>query len=212
MRSSAAEGHASVTLGFEAGIDPKVALDDVRDAVDVAKSDLPGGADDPVIREVNTALFPILTVAISGTVPERTLVALADEMKTRIEALPGVLEVDIGGKRGELLEVLVDPTVLDGYGLSFEALLDQIQRNNRLVAAGAIDTGAGRLTLKVPGVIESLADISSIPVKVEDGAIVTVGDIALVRRTFRDPTGFARIDGAPAIALEIKKRVGANII
>jgi multidrug efflux pump len=212
LRASAAEGYANVTLEFEAGIDPKIALDDVRDAVDVAKGDLPSGAEDPVIREVNTALFPILTVAISGPVPERTLVALADEMKTRIEALPGVLEVDIGGKRDEMLEVLVDPTAFDSYGLSFEALLDQIQRNNRLVAAGTIDTGAGRLTLKVPGVIESLDDVSSIPVKVEDGAIVTVGDIALVRRTFRDPGGFARIDGEPAIALEIKKRVGANII
>jgi multidrug efflux pump len=184
----------------------------VRDAVDAAEPDLPAGAEDPVIREINTALFPILSVMISGPVPERTLIALANDMKNRIEGLSGVLEVDIGGDREEVLEVLVDPATLEGYSISFESLLNQIQRNNRLVAAGAIDTGAGRLSIKVPGVIEEMDDVMSIPVKYEDGALVTLGDVALVRRTYRDPAGFARINGEPALALEVKKRIGANII
>jgi multidrug efflux pump len=212
MTATASEGYANVSLEFEAGADADDALDDVRDAVDVAKPDLPSGAEDPVIREINTALFPILSVMISGPVPERTLIALANEMKNRIEGLAGVLEVDIGGDREEVLEVLVDPAALEGYSISFESLLNQIQRNNRLVAAGAIDTGAGRVSIKVPGVIEDVDDVMSIPVKVEDGALVTLGDIALVRRTYRDPSGFARINGEPALALEVKKRVGANII
>jgi multidrug efflux pump len=212
MTATASEGYANLTLEFEAGADADEALDDVRDAVDAAKPDLPSGAEDPVIREINTALFPILSVMISGPVPERTLVALSNNMKDRIEALSGVLEVDIGGDRDEVLEVLVDPAALEGYNVSFESLLNQIQRNNRLVAAGAIDTGAGRLSIKVPGVIENIDDVMSIPVKVDDNALVTLGDIALVRRTYRDPTGFARINGEPALALEVKKRVGANII
>jgi multidrug efflux pump len=212
MRGTAAEGYANLILEFEAGGDAAKALSDVRDAVDTAKRDLPGGAGEPVVREMNTALFPILTVMISGPVPERALIAMADAMKDRIEGLPGVLEVDVGGRRDEMVEVLIDPVALDAYNLSFEQLLNQIQRNNRLVAAGAIDTGAGRLTLKVPGVIETLEDVHSIPVKVERGAVVTLGDIALVRSTFHDPDGFARINGEPAIGLEVKKRGGANII
>ncbi len=212
IRSTAADGYVNLILEFEAGGDSKQALDDVKDAVDLAKSDLPGGANEPVVREMNTALFPVLTVMISGPVPERALIAMADEIKTRIEALPGVLEVDLGGKRDEMVEVLIDPVALESYNISFEEILGQIQRNNRLVAAGAIDTGAGRLTLKVPGVIETLEDVHAIPVKVENGAVVTLGDIALVRSTFQDPEGFARINGEPAIALEVTKRVGANII
>jgi multidrug efflux pump len=212
IKSTAAEGYANVTLEFDAGFDPEKALDDVREAVDRAKPKLPSGAEEPFVGEINTALFPILTVVISGPVPERTLVAMANAIQDRIEALPGVLEVDIGGEREEVLEALIDPLALESYDISFESLLNQIQRNNRLVAAGAIDTGAGRLTLKVPGVIEDIEDVMAIPVKIENGAVVTVADIALVRRTFRDPTGFARINGQPALSLEVKKRVGANII
>ncbi len=62
--------------------------------------------------EVNTALFPILTAVLSGPVPERTLVGLGNDLQDRLEAIPGVLEVDIGGEREAMLEVLVDPTML----------------------------------------------------------------------------------------------------
>jgi multidrug efflux pump len=65
--------------------------------------------------------------------------------------------------------VLVDPAALEGYSISFEALLNQIQRNNRLVAAGAIDTGAGRLSIKVPGVIEEMDDVMSLPSSTRTG-------------------------------------------
>ena len=70
-----------------------------------------------------------------------------------------MLEVDIGGERTQLLEVLIDPTVFETYNISFNELISQISRNNRLIAAGAIETGAGRLVLKVPGLIEDVADV-----------------------------------------------------
>ncbi len=212
MTATAAEGYAAVTLEFDPGFDSDEALDEVRQAVDDARPELPSGAEEPVVTEVNTSLFPILTVMLSGPVPERTLVSLANGLQDDLEGVPGVLEVEIGGDRDEMLEVLIDPTALESYGISYEALLNQVQRNNRLVAAGSIDTGAGRLTLKVPGVIETLEDVRNLPVKVTDQAVVTLGDVALIRRTFEDPTGFARIAGQPAVSLEVKKRVGANII
>ncbi len=212
MNATASEGHASVMLEFAAGFDADAALDDVREAVDRAKVELPQEAEEPVVQEVNTALFPILTAVLSGPVPERTLVSLGDTLQDRLEAIPGVLEVDIGGEREALLEVLVNPTMLETYGISFETLLSQVGRNNRLVAAGAIDTGAGRLVLKVPGTIEDVNDVLELPIKVDGSTVVTFKDVASVRRTFRDPQGFARINGQPSIALEIKKRSGANII
>jgi multidrug efflux pump len=137
---------------------------------------------------------------------------LANQMQEEIEGLNGVLEVDIGGQRFEFLEVLIDPTVFQTYNLSFDELIGQIQRNNRLIAAGAIETGVGRIVLKVPGLIEDLEDVMAMPVKVRGDAVVTFGDVATIRRTFEDPTSFARIDGQPALALEITKRSGANII
>ena len=212
MEAFASEGRATLVLEFEAGFDADEALVDVREAADAAESELPDDAYPITVTEVNTALFPIITVVLSGPVPERTLNALAEDLSAAIEADPGVLEVDIGGERDEFLEVLIDPTVFETYNLSFDELIGQLQRNNLLVAAGAIETGAGRIVLKVPGLITSLEDVLDIPIKVRDEAVVTFEDVATVRRAFEDPTGYARIDGQPALALEVTKRSGANII
>ena len=210
--ASAGEGYASVTMEFEPGFDSDAALADVREAVDSARADLPEDATEPSVNEVNTALFPILTVIASGPVPERTLNGLVDDLQDRIEGAPGVLEVDVGGSRTELLEVLIDPTVFETYDISFDELIGSITRNNLLIAAGAIESDAGRLVLKVPGLIEDMGDVMELPIKVRGDTVVTFADVATVRRTYEDPTSFARIDGQPALALEVKKRAGANII
>ncbi|HCP80126.1 MAG TPA: MFS transporter [Octadecabacter sp.] len=212
MNSDATEGFASIQLEFSAGGDTAEALDKVREAADRAQNDLPSDAHEITITEINTALFPIITATLSGPVPERTLNNLAENLQEEIEGLPGVLEVSIGGQRFEFLEVLIDPTVFQTYNLSFEELIGQIQRNNMLIAAGAIETGAGRIVLKVPGLIEGLEDVMTMPVKVRGNAVVTFGDVATIRRTFEDPSSFARINGQPALALEVTKRSGANII
>ncbi|QJQ99915.1 efflux RND transporter permease subunit [Halomonas sp. PGE1] len=212
MTSQASEGHAAVTLEFDAGFDPDQALSDVREKVDIARAELPAEADEPRVMEVNVGLFPVLSIGLSGQLEERQRLAVARRLKEEIEGIGEVLEVDIGGDREELLEIVVDPLVLDSYGVDFDTLFNLVSRNNRLVAAGSLDTGAGRLALKVPGVIESLEDVMGMPVKVEGDRVVTFGDVAWIRPTFKDPDGFARIDDQPALVLEISKRAGANII
>ena len=212
LRSYASEGSGSITLEFDAGVDIDEALTEVREKVDQTKSKLPSSTDEPVVEEVNFALFPVLVVTLSGEVPERALLTVARDLERRIEELPSVLEVDIAGEREELLEVLIDPMLVESYGLQLEQLLQLVSRNNQLVAAGALDTGDGRFAVKVPGVFEDAGDVLNLPVKIADDRVVRLKDVATVRRTFKDPKGFARIDGSPALALEVKKRIGANIV
>ncbi|WP_275975285.1 efflux RND transporter permease subunit [Alkalimarinus coralli] len=212
MRSSAGESHASVTLEFDAGFDSQSALDDVREKVDRAKVNLPTDTEEPEVNEVNVALFPVLSMSLSGSIQERNLLRIARDLRDDIEALPGVLEVDIGGDREEVLEIIVDPLVLETYNIDFESVLNIVNRNNQLVAAGAIDSGHGRQVMKVSGVIESLDDILSLPIKVVGDTVVSFRDVATVRRAFKDPQSFARVNGEPAISLDVKKRVGSNII
>jgi multidrug efflux pump len=212
MRATAAEGYAAVQLEFTAGFNSEEALDDVREAVDRARPELPSGADEPEIREINVALFPILSVILSGPVPERSLNRLAEALQDRIEALPGVLEVETAGKREQMLEVLLDPSALASYNVSLGDLLQRVQRNNTLITAGAIDTGTGRIALKVPGIIENLKDVGGIPIQIDGERVVRLSQVAVIRRTFQDPTGYARLGGEPALALEVKKRIGANLI
>ena len=212
MRSTAYQGGANVVLEFDAGFNVDTALADVREKVDAGKTELPDTADEPSVNEVNFSLFPVLVITLSGPAPERTLLRLARDLKDKIEALPPVLQAEIAGDREEVLEVIIDPTTLESYGLDATALIEFIARSNRLVAAGSLDNGNGRFAVKVPGLFESYEDILNMPVKVEGDSVVTFRDIAELRRTFKDPTGFARIDGQPAIALEVSKRTGENII
>lgn len=212
MRSTASEGHASVMLEFDAGFDPDKALQDVREKVDTARTKLPSEADEPSVNEINVSLFPVLSVGLSGPLSERELITIARRLQDEIEAIPEVLEVEIGGDREDLLEIVADPQVLESYGLDFDQLASLVSRNNQLVAAGSLDTGNGRMALKVPGVIENIEDVMAMPVKVDDDTVVTFGDVAILQRTFKDPTGFARINGEPAVVLEVSKRSGANIL
>lgn len=212
MTSTSSEGHASVMLEFDAGFNAEQALADVRVKVDAARAKLPSEADEPTVNEINVALFPVLSIGLSGPISENQLVYIARQLQENIEAIPEVLEVDIGGDREDLLEIVVDPQVLEGYGLDYQQLFRLVSNNNRLVAAGSLDTGAGRLAMKVPGIIEDLDDVLSMPIKVDGDTVITFGDVATISRSFKDPLGFARINGQPAVVLEVKKRSGANII
>jgi multidrug efflux pump len=212
MRSTASEGHASVMLEFDAGFDPDTALQDVRENVDTARSKLPQEADEPRVNEINVSLFPVLSIGLSGPLSERELVTIARRLQDAIEGIPEVLEVEIGGDREDLLEVVVDPQVLESYGVDYNTLGQLVARNNQLVAAGSLDTGAGRMTMKVPGVIETIEDVMAMPIKVDGDTVITFSDVAMLERTFKDPLGFARINGEPALVLEVSKRTGANII
>ncbi|PIP59141.1 MAG: MFS transporter [Verrucomicrobia bacterium CG_4_10_14_3_um_filter_43_23] len=212
MTATANQGQASVVLEFEAGFDKAKALQDVRERVDIAKPDLPSETDEPTVNEVNFSLFPVLVVSLSGDVPERTLLNLAKKLRDAIETIPEILEVDIAGEREEALEIIIDPASFEMYDLKFEELNPLFQSNNKLVAAGNLDVGAGRIPIKVPGLFETAEDIFNVPIKVVGDNVIRLRDIATLRKSYKDRTGFARSWGKPAIALEIKKRAGENAI
>ncbi|MCA1940900.1 MAG: efflux RND transporter permease subunit [Caenispirillum bisanense] len=212
MRSTAFEGGANVLLEFEAGFDADQALDDVRQQVDKAKAELPDDTDEPIVSEVNFSLFPVLVIALSGDVPERTLLAVANDLEDEIEGLPQVLEANVGGDREEQGQVIIDPTLVEAYNLSANDFVTFFSGNNTLVAAGNLDTGAGRFAVKVPGLIETVPEVMNLPIKVQGNAIVSLGDIGDGRRAFEDPEGFARVNGQPGLTVEVVKRTGENII
>lgn len=213
MVSSAAEGRASITLEFEPDVDVSIALQEVRERVDLAQAKLPQDAEEPLVDEFKFSRFnPMLVMTLGGEVPERTLLAIIVDLKDRLESLAGVLEATVVGAREEVLEVVVDPLAMESYGLSPTDILGFVERNNRLVAAGALQGEQGRFAIKVPGVIESPTDILTLPIKVEGERVVHFEDIASVRRTFKDPESFARLNGSPSLAIEVVQRSDTNML
>jgi multidrug efflux pump len=168
--------------------------------------------DEPTVNEVNISEFPVLVVTLSGHVPERVLTAAAKELRDRIEEVPGVLEGTIQGSRDELVEAIIDPVKLSSYGLRLEQMIQGIGASNSLVAAGAIEGSEGKYAIKVPALIETPEDVANLPVVAGPNAVVRVRDLATVRSTFKDAETITRLDGKPAIAIEVKKRIGANVV
>jgi multidrug efflux pump len=212
MTGQAGEGFATMILEFRPGFDQQTALQSVRDETDNASADLPDGADQPTVREIDMSIFPIITVALSGGVPERELIGMARGLQTRLEGISGVLEASLSGDRDDLLEIVIDPLAMQSYGISSREIAQAVRANNQLVAAGAFDTGAGRIGVSIPGTVQSIGDVLAMPVQVDGQTVVRVQDVAQVRQTYRDPMSFARIDGQPTIALDISKTAGANVI
>ncbi len=212
LTAIASEGHAGIILEFNIETDKDKVLADIRDKVDQAKAELPSEADEPTITETNFALQPTIIVTLSGDVPERTLTNLARRLKDEIEAISTVREASLSGNREELLEVVLDLMKLESYDITQDELITALTQNNQLVAAGFIDDGNGRFNVKVPGLVETAQDVFQIPIKQSGEGVVTLGEVTEIRRTFKDPSTFTRVNGQPAIAIQVTKRIGTNII
>lgn len=212
MTSTAYQGGGNVLMEFQAGANLDKALDDVRNKVAQARPELPQGADEPTVNEVNISEFPVLVITLAGDVPEKVLTKAGRELRDRIKELPGVLDADLKGVRDDLVEVVVDPTKLPGYGLRPDVLLQGFLAGNQLVAAGALEGSQGRYAIKVPSLLETAEDVANLPLIATDTATVRVRDVATIRPTYKDPETVTRLDGAPAVAIEVSKRTGANLI
>lgn len=212
INSFASENAATVMVEFDADFDLDQALLDTREAVNRAKVEFPTDAEEPIVQEQSTSDFPILQINLIGDVPERMLYNIALDLRDAIEAQDGILSADMTGQREELMEAIIDPKILETYQLSAEQIINSIARNNRLIPAGSLDNGEGRFSVKVPSLIEDPRDVLNIPLKTSGDTVITIGDVAQVRRTFKDRTSYARIDGRATISLQIVKRANYNVL
>lgn len=208
----ASENAGTVMVEFDADFDLDQALLDTREAVNRAKVEFPTDAEEPIVQEQSTSDFPIIQINLIGDVPERMLYNLALDLRDQIETQEGILSADMMGQREELMEAVIDPTVLETYNLSTDQIINSIVRNNRLIPAGSLDNGEGRFSVKVPSIIEDPSDVLSIPIKTDGDTVITIGDVAQVRRTFKDRSSYARVDGRNTISLQIVKRANYNVL
>jgi multidrug efflux pump len=213
IRSTSSTGYAAVVIEFDQDVDLDDALYDVRVKVDEARSQLPLDAREPFIREFTTSDNPVLTISVaSETLPQRVLVNLTQDLQDLIETHPNVLEAELNGVPEDLIEAIVDKSKLESYGISMNQLYQAVSNNNRVIPAGFQDTGSGRFAVNVPSVFSSLEDIETLPIKVSGNSVVTLKDVADVSLTFKDRGGYSRINGKQSLSIDVKKRLGTNII
>lgn len=213
INARALENYAQIVIEFHGDIKIDNALNDVRAAMSRAQADFPENTKEPVIKELSSDLFPVVAIGlVSEGASERELYAFAQKLKRKVEAIPDVLTVNVKGAREEVLEVIVDSAVLQSYNIHSNEFINAVKYNNLLIPAGEIDTGKGRFSVKLPGLIETYKDLMELPIKSTPDTVIRLGDIAEVKRSFKDADNITLINGRPTIALEVSKRGGSNMI
>ena len=205
-----AQSHSFVRIKYDVDYDIDQAVLDVERAVSEVRNQLPPEAEDPRVMEFADNDQPILVYSIYGFANLRSGFLIAKDMQERLEKIPGILEIEIDGVPEELLEVVVSRPKLETLGVGLLEIGNAVRSNNVLIPAGFQDTGSGKFAVEIPSVFESRDDVYNLPIKASGSKVVTLGDVADIKRTFKDPTSFSRVNGFDAITLKIQKRVGFN--
>jgi len=212
IRSSSAEGLSMISIEFSPEVPSEVALQRVRDRVDKAKGELPADAEDPVLKEINLAEFPIMLVSISGDVSPFQLKEIADNLQDVLEAVPGVLKVDISGALEREIRLEFNPDRLASYNLTIPEILLLIPSENVNISAGGMETQGTKFNVRIPAEFVSPGEVDHLLLTVRNGKPIYLADVAAVRDTFKDRSTFSRLDGSDNVTLSVQKRVGANAV
>jgi multidrug efflux pump subunit AcrB len=212
ITSSSAEGMSLISVEFAPDVPSEVALQRVRDRVDLAKGELPQDAEEPIIKEINFAELPIMLISVSGDVSPVQLKAIADQVQDALEATPGVLKVEMAGDLEREIRLEFNPDRLAQYNLTIPEILALIPSDNVNITPGGLETRCTNFTLPIPAEIVTPEEVDHLMLTVRDGKPIYLADVASVRYTFKDRTSFSRLDGADTITLSISKRVGANAV
>jgi len=212
IRSSSAEGLSMIDAEFTPDVPSDVALQRVRDRVDIAKGELPVDSEEPVIKEINLAEFPIMLISISGDVSPVQLKEIADTLQDTLEALPGVLKVDVLGALEPEIRLEFDPDRLASYNLMIPEILALIPSENVNISAGGLETEGTKFNVRVPGELVTAEEVDHLLLTVRDGKPIYLSDVATVRAAFKDRTSYSRLNKASSVTLSVQKRVGANVV
>ncbi|MDH7515521.1 MAG: efflux RND transporter permease subunit [Bacteroidota bacterium] len=212
ITSNSGEGLATIFVEFNTGVDIDEAVRRVRDKVNSSRTKLPADIREPIVREINFSEFPIMYIAVGGTVGLPRLKNVAEHIKDQVETIPGVLSVDMSGALEPEIQVNCDVNRMKGYQISFDDVVSAIRGEHLNVPGGAIDNGETDFTVRVPGEFESPKPIADIVVKMRNGEPIYVRDVAEVRSDFEDRKSYSRLNGEPVVTLAVRKRAGENIV
>lgn len=212
ISSTSTEGAAMVFLEYNLGMNIDNAKIEVREALDRVTPKLPDDIDDPILTEVNTADFPIMTINLSGTIGLYQLKEKAEELKDEIEAIPGILEAKRSGGLEKEVQVNVDPVKMRYYSVDLNQISNAISSENSSVPAGDIEIGPLKYMIRVPGEVQDPKEINRIVVTAPDQIPVFTENVADVQFGFKEVTSRSRLNGVESVSLSISKRAGENLI
>jgi HAE1 family hydrophobic/amphiphilic exporter-1 len=212
--STSGEGSSMVRVQLNLNVDVMEAQQEVMSKVAAVRRELPQDIEDPIIRRFDPNDRPIISIAMqSAERPIRELTDLADEViKTRIEAVTGVGEVNVNGGSARQIQVQLDPVAMRAYGVAPSQVSQALQRENQEVPAGRVERGETQRMIRVTGRVRDPAQFGDIVVASRQGVPVRVRDIGNVVDGSEIPRSAAYMNGARAVTLDVLKISGSNTV
>lgn len=212
VRSISKEGVAIVVAQFNLGVDIKFAEIKVREKMQLVRPRLPGDIQEPLIRRISLNELPIMYLSLKGDKDlARLRDILIDEVKPRLEQLPGMASIDVQGGRERIVKITIDKALLTASGISFGQITEAIRKRNINLPAGEIKGAAKNITVRVVGKYASVEEIANTPINAQ-GRIVRLKDVAGVDFTLDAETTRARVGGQSAVLMLLYKQSGANTV
>jgi HAE1 family hydrophobic/amphiphilic exporter-1 len=213
LTSTSVEGQGSVRVTFSWGTDLDTASNDIRDRLDRVAMRLPEEADRPTLRKFDLASFPILILGASSRLdPVQTRLILEDQVKYRLERVPGVAAVDIFGGLEREIHVSLDPAKINALAIPLDRIVSQIRDGNVNIPAGTIEKGNFEITIRTPGEYTDLRQLQDTVIAMRQGVPIQLKEIARVEDSWQKVTRIVRVDGEPGIRLAVSKQSGKNTV
>ncbi|MCH1437008.1 MAG: efflux RND transporter permease subunit [Flavobacteriales bacterium] len=213
LTSNSVQDNSSIIVEFNTDVEVKTALQDVKDAVDKAKSDLPNDLDiDPMVMDIDFSEFPILNINLSGDYSLDDLKVYAEELQDQIESLSEISKVEITGLLNREISVKADLHKMENNKVSFNDIENAIAAENVSIASGDILLGTSRRSVRTDAEFKTAKEIENIIVKSESGNIVYLKDVAEVVNGYEERESYARLDKKPVVSLNVVKKSGENLL
>lgn len=213
LSSTSYQDVSMIIVEFNTNVDLKVAKQNVKDAVDKAKRDLPNDLkQDPQVNDIDFSEIPIVNINISGDFSLEELKKYADYLKDQFEALPQISKANIQGIEDREIKVNVDLGKLELYHLSFNDIENAIAGENLSVSGGEIKLGETRRSVRIDGQFKKSDDIANIIVKRDNGKTVFLKDVADVKDGFAEAKTITRLDHKPVLSIQVVKKSGQNLL
>jgi HAE1 family hydrophobic/amphiphilic exporter-1 len=213
ISSMSAEGTSEVRVSFAWGTDVDAAALELRSRLEDELSELPEGITRPQLRKFDIASFPVVLLGISSKLDPVELTELVEtQLRHRFTRIPNIAQADIWGGYEREVRVELDPSRIKALGLPLNRIIAAIRDANLDLPAGQLEQGRQEVTLRAPAELRSLDELRQIAVAKHRGAVVTLGQIARVKDTYRRLTRLIRVNGERGIRLAIRKQSDANTV
>ncbi len=211
--SNSVQDFSNVIVEFETDIEVDKAKQDVKDAVDRAKPNLPTNLlDDPEVIDVDISEFPIMNINLSGDYDLQTLKKYAEQLQDEVETVKELRRVDIVGALDREIQINVDLFKAASAGIAFFDIYSAINGENRIISGGQLAVDGMKRSLSVNGEFLSAEEIGNVIIVSTNGGKMYLRDIAEVVDSHKEQESFARLDGKNVITLNVIKRSGENLI